>query len=168
MPQDFYEKETSCADIICHELNHIVQDWYRRQKEGKSIKLDKELQQKYIKLKKISYDDLVKKYMKKEECNSYIAQIEGELQNKKFNNYEDIINWLDKHSNVWGGYKALRKLCEESNDKELRKLFHKNWGKFINHLYHLISKHVKNNYKITEKCSREFDFSTLKIPKIKL
>lgn len=168
LPQDFYENEISCTDIICHELNHIAQDWYRRQKEGKSMKLDKESQKEYIKLKQLSNTNIIQSYMKKEECNSYIAQIEGELQNKNFDYFEDAINWLDKHSNVWKGYKALKKLYEENNNKELKKLFHKNWGKFLNHLFHLLKRYVKNDYKITEKAYRKFNFDFLKIPEINL
>ena len=155
LPFDSFDHQESCADLIEHELNHAYQDYCRRQEDGKSMYNDKLSQNKFTKNLPKNEKTIIKNYMKKEECNSYVAQIEGELGNQKFDNYKKIIEWLDKNSNAWGTYKTLRDTCEKQGGK-LYNLFCKNWGKFINHLSFVLEKHLKNISKISEHASREF------------
>lgn len=111
--------------------------------------------------------------LNKFEIESYIAQLNGALHNKKYDHIEDAIEEIKKTA-VYQNYSyiynlaviqkcdPIKKLCKEKTCRKLTYLANKAWKKIINHLWHICSdhinedafKHCSNNYLITEQIKR--------------
>ena len=152
LPIDFFNNEDFCTDIVEHELNHAYKDYCRRLKE-KSTAIDTAKRNAFIKKHNLEDEaSVIKNYLNNDECISYIAQLDGEIGNRKFRTYKEAVKWLDT-SNTWKIYKDLKNYCMGSD--KLFSLFRKSWKKFDNHVWHLLEDHVSNN-KVYEYASREF------------
>lgn len=140
---NYYDNNDTCVDIIAHELRHIYQDYCERLR-------NKQLKDKVVKTqqraKKLSNGDkeaekFIEYFANKHEFEAYLAQLDAEIGNRKFDSVAEVINFISKNCNTWELYKIASNMIEYFPEK-VGKEFNKSWKKFINHVGHIAYTHL--------------------------
>lgn len=148
IPYDFYEQlqgedTPSSLDLIMHEFRHGFQDIGLHERGKSLLEINDKLENiiKDVKLKDFE-KEIIRNIAAKNECESYIAQIDGEIKGRTFKDIKSATLWLNKYCNVWKQYIKLKEIVDKKCSKKTQIIFYKGWNKFINHVGHLLNKHT--------------------------
>lgn len=155
-----YEKDPDgFEEMLYHETKHMWFDYQEALNKGKFL-LDKQINSLEFKYRKHP-NEFIKQltyYSEDYEISAYIAQINGTLKSKKFDNIQSALDEIIKKCPTYNNYKEyyyaindktiLNFLKKHLSDKEINKICKniKNaWRKIINHTYHICGEHLNES-----------------------
>lgn len=174
LPYDYYEHKSgedtpSSLELIMHEFRHGEQDIGLHVRGRSLLELNGKLEDIIKDPVLADYEkDIIRNIATKNECEAYIAQIDGEIKGRTFKDIKSATIWLDKHCNIWKQYIELKRIVDRKCTKKTQVMFYRGWDKFINHVGHLLNKHTDKsnmtleNYKdFTHLIQRNIDIENL-------
>lgn len=150
IPYDYYGNKTSCVDIIAHEIRHYFEDYDDHCKGSDIATKRSKASKRFNKAEK----DIVNNYLNKGEFASYLAQLDAEIGKRKFDDIKDACLWLKNHCDTWKIYVRLKKDIETYGTDKINKEFKKTWGKFVNHVSHILNDHISTSKTLREHCDQ--------------
>ena len=143
-------------EILYHETKHLWDDYQEALRKGKFL-LDQKLNsleykyrnhpQKFI--RQLLY------FAERYEVSAYVAQMNGVLGNRKFDNIQSAFDEIVKRCPIYDDYKqyyyalsnekvlnVLRKYLSEKELNKVRTSIKNAWRKMVNHTYHVCGEHL--------------------------
>lgn len=169
---DFYEDDEdipSSLELLMHEFRHGFQDKGLHERGKSMLEVNVGLN-KIIKTGSLkNYEkEIIRNIATKNECEAYIAQIDGEIKGRTFKDLKSAVLWFDRYCNVWKQYVELKEIVDKKCSKRTQVVFYKGWSKFINHIGHLLNKHtdkqnlaLENHMNFASLAQRSIDIDNL-------